>query len=66
MIAEEVVQVSEIASHKGEAIVVHDVLFRILVLVKAEQTDGTVSLAKNLFRVSATSEGYIHIDAFRL
>jgi hypothetical protein len=39
MIAEEIMQVSEIASDKGKPFVVHDVLFRIFVLIEAEKTD---------------------------
>ena len=66
MIAEKIIQVAEITSHESEAFIVHDVSFCILVLVKTEQADGVVALAENLFRMSATSESDIYIDAFRL
>jgi hypothetical protein len=66
MIAEEIMQVSEIASDKGKPFVIHNVLFCVLVLVEAEKTDAFISLTENFFRVSTTAEGDIHIDASRL
>ena len=66
MIAEKIVQIAEIASDKGKAFVIHNVLFRIFILVKAEETDAFIPLTEYFFRVSTTTKGDIHIDASRL
>jgi hypothetical protein len=63
VIAEEVVQIAEIASYEGESFIVHNVTFRIRILVETVEVDALVALSEDFLRVPATAEGDIYIDA---
>ena len=66
VVAHPVAEVSEVAPHEGETLVVHDVLFSILVLIETVQMTLFAQSAEYLLAVAATTEGYVYINTIGL
>ena len=66
IVAHPVVEIAEIASHKGKILWrITDILLGIWVLVKTKQPSCTIEATQYLTAMSASSESNIHIDASR-
>ena len=66
IVAHEIVQIPEIASYKRKSLIVYDVFFCILVLVKTQQFTFRPQFGQNAFRMSASSESDVYIGSVRI
>ncbi len=65
MQAEKTFQVAKVLRDKGQAVVIRQVSFRILILVEYQQPSCFIQLLQYRPTVSATAESAIHINSSR-